>query len=103
MSEKSFTIHVIEDNEWYNKLLVHSLSLNPDYIIKNFFSASDFFNYSGDFADVVTLDYRLPDMDGIEVLQKIKNLNPDTEVIVISEQRIKKKNTLFWSFKGYFN
>ena len=86
MSEKSFTIHVIEDNEWYNKLLVHSLSLNPDYIIKNFFSASDFFNYSGDFADVVTLDYRLPDMDGIEVLQKIKNLNPDTEVIVISEQ-----------------
>ncbi len=86
MGEKLFTIHIIEDNEWYNKLLLHSLSLNPDYIIKSFFSATDFFNNRGEAADVITLDYRLPDMDGIEVLQKIKNLNPDSEVIVISEQ-----------------
>lgn len=86
MSEKLFTIHIIEDNDWYNKLLVHCLSLNPDYIVKSFFSATDFFNYRGEVADVVTLDYRLPDMDGIEVLNKIKTLNPDSEVIVISEQ-----------------
>lgn len=86
MHEKPFTIHVIEDNEWYNKLLVHNLSLNPDYTIKGFHTAKEFFEYTGDMADVVTLDYLLPDMNGAEVLQKIKTLNPDTEVIVISEQ-----------------
>lgn len=86
MSEKLFTIHVIEDNEWYNKLLVHNLSLNPDYIVKSFHTASGFFKYIGEAPDVVTLDYRLPDMDGSEVLQKIKTLNSDCEVIIISEQ-----------------
>jgi DNA-binding NtrC family response regulator len=86
MSEKLFTIHVIEDNEWYNKLLVHNLSLNPDYIVKSFHTASEFFKHTGEPADVVTLDYRLPDMDGSEVLQKIKTINPDIEVVIISEQ-----------------
>ena len=86
MNEKPFTIYVIEDNEWYNKLLIHNLSLNPDYVVKGFLTASEFFKYTGDAADVVTLDYRLPDMDGVEALQKIKTLNPDAEVIIISEQ-----------------
>ncbi len=86
MIEKPFTIHVIEDNEWYNKLLLHNLSLNPDYLVKGFHTAQEFFQNSSEEADVVTLDYRLPDMNGAEVLQKIKTMYPDTEVIIISEQ-----------------
>ena len=86
MNEKPFTIHVIEDNEWYNKLLIHNLSLNPDYKVKGFHTAKEFFEYNGEMADVVTLDYRLPDMKGDEVLQKVKALNPEVEVIIISEQ-----------------
>lgn len=86
MSEKPFIIHVIEDNEWYNKLLIHCLSLNPDYIVRGFHTATEFFNYRGLPADVVTLDYRLPDMNGSEVLQKIKTARPETEVVVVSEQ-----------------
>jgi two-component system response regulator AtoC len=87
MSERPFTIYVIEDNEWYNKLLVHNLSLNPDHRVKGFFSASEFFKLvNNDRPDVVTLDYRLPDMNGTEVLQKIKAIDPDIEVIVVSEQ-----------------
>jgi len=84
--DKPFTIHVIEDNEWFNKFLVHSLSLNPDYIVKSFHTAKSFFEYTGPGADVITLDYRLPDMDGVQVLQRIKIENPDAEVIIISEQ-----------------
>jgi two-component system response regulator AtoC len=85
-SEKPFTIHVIEDNEWYNKLLIHTLSLNPDYIVKGFLSAKEYFDYKGQSADVVTLDYRLPDSNGSEAMQKIKALHPETEIIIISEQ-----------------
>jgi two-component system, NtrC family, response regulator AtoC len=86
MSDKLFTIFVLEDNEWYNKLLVHNLSLNPDYIIKSFFNAKDLFHHLHENPDVITLDYRLPDMKGQEALERIKQVKPDTEVIVISEQ-----------------
>ncbi|MEJ2663722.1 MAG: response regulator, partial [Spirochaetia bacterium] len=34
--------------------------------------------------DIVLLDVRLPDVDGFEILKKIKQLRPDCEVIVIT-------------------
>jgi DNA-binding NtrC family response regulator len=34
--------------------------------------------------DLVVLDFKLPDMDGIEVLSKIKSLTADTEVVIIT-------------------
>ena len=86
MADRVFTVFVLEDDEWYNKLLVHSISLNPDYQVKSFFSAGDFFKQLHERPHVVTLDYRLPDMKGEQALEKIKSLSPDTEVIVISEQ-----------------
>jgi DNA-binding NtrC family response regulator len=86
MSERSFTIYIVEDNEWYNKLLVHTLSLNPDYQVKGFFTAKEFLANLDPAPDVVTLDFHLPDLDGAEVLEKVKAHNPDIEVIIISEQ-----------------
>ena len=86
MAIKAFTIFVLEDDEWYNKYLAHTISLNPDYDVKSFFSANDFFKNIDKKPDVVTLDYRLPDVNGEDVLEKIKQQSPDTEVIIISEQ-----------------
>lgn len=34
--------------------------------------------------DLVLLDLRLPDMDGMEVMRRVKEISPDTEVIIIS-------------------
>jgi DNA-binding NtrC family response regulator len=86
MTEKPFKIFVVEDNEWYNKLLVYTLSLNPDYEVKSFFNARDFLNSIHESPDIVTLDYRLPDISGLEVLKRIRNNNTETRVILISEQ-----------------
>ena len=72
MSEKPFKIFVVEDDEWYNRLLVHNLSLNPDYVIESFSSGKECLANLGKNPDVITLDYRLPDMMGLEVLKKIK-------------------------------
>ena len=86
MSEKSFKIFVVEDSEWYNRLLVHTLSLNPDYEIKSFFNGKDFLNCLFESPDIVTLDYRLPDFTGLDVLKRIREENSDVQVILISEQ-----------------
>jgi two-component system response regulator AtoC len=79
-------IFVVEDNEWYNKLLVHTLELNPDYEVVSFLNGKDCVDNLHQNPDIVTLDYRLPDMTGDNVLKKIKLENTNTEVILISEQ-----------------
>lgn len=86
MNERPVRIFVVEDNEWYNKLLVYTLSLNPDYEVKSFFNARDFLNCLNESPDIVTLDYRLPDLSGLEVLKRIRQENNDIQVILISEQ-----------------
>ena len=86
MSEKPFKIFVVEDSEWYNRLLVHTLSLNPDYEIKSFFNGKDFLNCLFESPDIVTLDYRLPDFTGLDILKRIREENCDVQVILISEQ-----------------
>lgn len=86
MNERPVRIFVVEDNEWYNKLLVYTLSLNPDYEVRSFFNARDFLNSLHESPDIVTLDYRLPDLSGLEVLKRIRQENNDIQVILISEQ-----------------
>lgn len=86
MSEKAFKIFVVEDDEWYRRLLVHNLSLNPDYEIQAFDCGKACLAKLNENPDVVTLDYRLPDMKGLEVLKQIKAMNEDIQVILISEQ-----------------
>lgn len=85
-TDKSFKIFIAEDNEWYNKLLVHNLSLNPDFIVKSFFDGQSLLDELDEMPDLVTIDYRLPDLTGDILLEKIKAILPETEVIVISEQ-----------------
>ncbi len=84
--EAGFKIFVAEDNEWYNKLISHHLSLNPDFEIQSYFSGKGVLDNLHHNPQVITIDYRLPDMLGDELLQKIHAFNKDIKVIVISEQ-----------------
>jgi DNA-binding NtrC family response regulator len=86
MDDKPFKIFVVEDDEWYNRLLVHNLSMNPDYEIESFTTGKDCLNNLHKNPEVVTLDYRLPDMKGLEILKRIKSENEEIQVILISEQ-----------------
>jgi two-component system response regulator AtoC len=85
-STEPVLIYVVEDNDWYNRLLVHTLSLNPDYVVKSFFNAREFFDNLHEVPGIVTLDYRLPDSTGSDVLKRLKQDYPEIEVILISEQ-----------------
>jgi len=86
MPEKAFKIFVVEDDEWYSRLLVHTLSLNPDYEIQSFGTGKECLANLHQEPDVITLDYRLPDMKGLDVLKQIKEINEDIQIILISEQ-----------------
>ncbi|MDX2284883.1 MAG: sigma-54 dependent transcriptional regulator [Bacteroidia bacterium] len=79
-------IFVVEDDEWYRELVAFNLEMNPDYEVHKFESGSACLKQLHLQPSVVTLDYRLPDMEGAEVLRRIKEYNPDIEVVIVSEQ-----------------
>lgn len=84
--EKSFKIFILEDDDWYREFLAYVASLNPDFEVKQFATGKDFLKNLNECPDVVTLDYSLPDAEGLNMLKQIKEHDPDIEVIIISKQ-----------------
>lgn len=82
----SFCIFIVEDDKFYGEYLKHYLSSNPDYEIQHFLSGREFIEQLHAKPDVVTLDYNLPDMTGATVLKKIRQISPETQVIIVSGQ-----------------
>ncbi|MEO1449653.1 MAG: sigma 54-interacting transcriptional regulator, partial [Bacteroidota bacterium] len=81
-------IFVVEDDAWYRELLTYNLELNPDYEVVTFETATEAIEQmTRRRPDVITLDYKLPDMEGAEALRRIKAFDLETEVIMISEQQ----------------
>ena len=83
---KPLKIFILEDDLWYGTMLEHYLTLNPDYQVMRFETEKDFYQRLHENPDVVTLDYSLTEGDGSKVLKKIKDFNPEIEVIMISGQ-----------------
>lgn len=81
-----FRIFIVEDDLWYSTMLEYNLSLNPDYQVKKFDSAKAFLASIHEKPDVVSLDYSLPDMNGDELMKHIKELSPDTRIVILSGQ-----------------
>lgn len=79
-------IFVVEDDEWYSELISYNLLLDENHVVEKFSSGQECLKRLKENPDIVTLDYRLPDYTGVEMLKKIKDYNPDIEVVVISEQ-----------------
>ncbi|MFN5356821.1 MAG: sigma-54-dependent transcriptional regulator [Bacteroidota bacterium] len=80
-------IFVVEDDAWYRELLTHHLSLNPDNSVRGFESASEvLLALEQETPDAITIDYRLPDLDGQQLIKRIKALASDSALIVISGQ-----------------
>lgn len=80
-----YKVFIVEDNVLYARVLKKQLS-DDQLQVKVFHNGTDFINAMHEKPDVVTLDYTLPDMTGKEVLLKIQEKLPNTQVIVISAQ-----------------
>lgn len=79
-------IYVVEDDPLFAKTLKFHLALNPDYEVDIFSDGRKCIDNLYKNPALITLDYNLPGMSGLNVLKKVKELNPDLPVIIISSQ-----------------
>ncbi len=79
-------IFIVEDDPVYGHILTYHLKQNPDNQVELFTTGKEILANLRHKPDIITLDYTLPDMLGIKVLQKIKEQLPDVPIIIISGQ-----------------
>jgi two-component system, NtrC family, response regulator AtoC len=86
--ESPFKVFVVEDDIWYaNFLAQHIQNRHPDFEVLRFENAADCLeNVERLRPDIITLDFRLPDMDGWEASRKILEAIPGQKIVVISGQ-----------------
>ncbi len=80
-------IYVIEDDMFYARYLKHHLSLNEDNEVEIFNSGKDILKGGLDRPDIITLDYSLPDIDGLTLLSDLQKRWKNVPIIVISGQQ----------------
>jgi two-component system, NtrC family, response regulator AtoC len=78
-------VFIIEDNIMYAEAMKQALSGEP-YEIEVFNTGQDFLDNMSRDPDVVTIDYMLPDMSGMDVLKKIQAYNSDINCVFLSGQ-----------------
>lgn len=79
-------IFLVEDDPYYARLLHYHIGANPEHYIEVFETGSDLLNNLHRNPDIISLDYGLPDLSGMDVLKQIKDFNPDIPVIIVSGQ-----------------
>jgi DNA-binding NtrC family response regulator len=83
---KEYSIFIVEDDPWYGEILAYHLGLNLNYKINRFETGKDCLSKMHLKPDLVTIDFSLPDMQGDQLFKKIREINPQVPVIIISAQ-----------------
>jgi two-component system, NtrC family, response regulator AtoC len=83
---ESFRIFIVEDDPLYGEMLKHHLSLNPDNEVHLFKTGSDCIKNLYRTPSLLSLDYSLPDMSGLEVMRQVKKENSEIPVVIVSGQ-----------------
>lgn len=79
-------VFIVDDEESISKMLVHWVKNQWNYNCKTFINGTDALNSLSENPDLVLLDIMLPDINGNEVLNRIKIKNPQIPVIMLSAQ-----------------
>lgn len=79
-------IFIVEDDLFYGELLKRHLSLNPDNEVYLYKTGNECLANMHLKPDLISLDYGLPDISGLEVMDKIKADYPDLPIIIVSGQ-----------------
>src|SRR2546427_9604217 len=81
-----YKVFVVEDDEFLGKLIKKSLERIQDAEVHLFSEPEDCLKNLHLNPDVVSIDYYLPGMNGLEMMEKIKNYNNAINCIIVSGQ-----------------
>lgn len=79
-------IFIVDDEDSILKMLTHWCRSQWNYNVKTFTNGSDMLNSLSESPDLILLDIMLPDINGNEVLSKIKQKHTQLPVIMLSAQ-----------------
>lgn len=82
-----FKVFLIEDNQTEGLLLSLALGKNEELDITHYTNAKDVLEHMDQSPDIALVDINLPDINGLELIKKLKEIKPDIRIIVISAQR----------------
>ena len=80
------TVFVIEDDEIFGRAIQHRLEREDNYDVRVFKSGRDFFDHIHLNPDIVSIDYNLPDITGIDILKRVRQFNSEISTIILSGQ-----------------
>ncbi len=87
--EKQYRVFVVDDDRNYAKLMTYRIEKGHDDVdLSVFHSGEDALSSLSDKPDLVLLDIMMPGMGGAATLEKIRELAPDTQVVMVSAQGI---------------
>ncbi len=88
MQRKFLTkIFIIEDDLIFGKVVQKALEQDGDnYEVQVFQTGQSFLDNLHQNPDIVSIDYGLPDMNGLEILNKVKAYNSEIGTIILSGQ-----------------
>lgn len=85
MPEK-FKVFIVEDDEWYLKMLTYHVELNPENTVEGFLAGKEVLKNLHKKPDLITLDYSLGDSNASELIDKIIDFDSEIPVVIISGQ-----------------
>ena len=81
-----FNVYIVEDDEWYLKMLTYHVELDPDNEVMVFTSGSEMLKNLYKKPNLITLDYSLGEVNADEIFEKIIDFDPEIPVVIISGQ-----------------
>ena len=79
-------IFAVEDDVIFGKMIKHTLEKEDHHDVTVFTTGEDFFDHLHEQPDIVTIDYNLPGMSGLDILKQINQYNPDIAIVIVSGQ-----------------
>jgi two-component system response regulator AtoC len=79
-------IFIVDDEPSILKLISHWVKNQWNYDVKTFTNGRDMLNDFSENPDLILLDIMMPEMDGSEILKRIKRINHHLPVIMLSAQ-----------------
>jgi len=93
-------IIVVDDNKMYAESVVQIFKRDL-FDISSVTSGYELLALVDESVDIIILDFILPDINGLEVLKKVKEVSPETQVIILSGQEDISQVSKFYKFGAY--